>query len=228
MALILCIETATKTCSVAIVKDGIVLAEKSLTNEGYGHAENLHPFIESILKENQIKSRDLNAIAISAGPGSYTGLRIGVSAAKGLCFSLQIPLIAVNTLQLMCFSEKLKTIDADLLAPMIDARRDEVYTALFLPNGQEAGSVEPKILDEHSYSEELTNKRIAFFGDGAAKFKNMIQHANAIFVEGVQPLASQMATLASDKFKESKFEDVAYFEPFYLKEFIAGKPKKTV
>jgi len=227
MALILCIETATKTCSVAIVKDGMVLAEKSLSGQGYGHAENLHPFIDSILKENNILSRALNAIAISAGPGSYTGLRIGVSAAKGLCYSLQIPLIAVNTLQLMCYSKKLKDINVDLLVPMIDARRNEVYTATFLPTGNQSGAVEPKILDEQSYSEELTDQRIAFFGDGAEKFKSMIHHPNAIFVDEIEPLASQMAALATEQFKESKFEDVAYFEPFYLKEFMAGTPKKT-
>jgi len=228
LALILNIETATKTCSVALAKNGALVGQKSISSGAYSHAENLHPFIDSLLKEHQISAAELDAIAISMGPGSYTGLRIGVSTAKGLCYALNIPLIAVGTLELMCHSEKLKSIDADLFCPMIDARRSEVFTALFDNKGSAVSAVEALILDSESYSTLLQNKRIAFFGDGSAKFAVMINKPNAVFIESVEPLASQMISLSEELFKAQKFENVAYFEPFYLKEFMATTPKKQL
>jgi tRNA threonylcarbamoyladenosine biosynthesis protein TsaB len=228
LALILNIETATKTCSVALAKNGALVGQKSLSSGAYSHAENLHPFIDSLLKEHQVSAAELDAIAISMGPGSYTGLRIGVSTAKGLCYALNIPLIAVGTLELMCHSEKLKSLDADLFCPMIDARRSEVFTALFNKSGQMVKDVEALILDTDSFSTLLQNQRIAFFGDGSAKFSEMINNPNAVFVDGVEPLASQMISLSEARFAAVKFEDVAYFEPFYLKEFMATTPKKQL
>jgi tRNA threonylcarbamoyladenosine biosynthesis protein TsaB len=228
LALILNIETATKTCSVALAKNGALVGQKSLSSGAYSHAENLHPFIDSLLKEHQVSAAELDAIAISMGPGSYTGLRIGVSTAKGLCYALNIPLIAVGTLELMCHSEKLKSLDADLFCPMIDARRNEVFTALFNKSGQMVKDVEALILDTDSFSTLLQNQRIAFFGDGSAKFSEMINNPNAVFVDGVEPLASQMISLSEARFAAVKFEDVAYFEPFYLKEFMATTPKKQL
>jgi tRNA threonylcarbamoyladenosine biosynthesis protein TsaB len=228
LALILNIETATKTCSVALAKNGALVGQKSLSSGAYSHAENLHPFIDSLLKEHQVSAAELDAIAISMGPGSYTGLRIGVSTAKGLCYALNIPLIAVGTLELMCHSEKLKSLDADLFCPMIDARRSEVFTALFNKSGQMVKDVEALILDTDSFSTLLQNQRIAFFGDGSAKFAEMINNPNAVFVDGVEPLASQMISLSEARFAAGKFEDVAYFEPFYLKEFMATTPKKQL
>lgn len=228
MALILNIETATKTCSVALAKNGISVGQKNLSSGAYSHAENLHPFIDSLLKEHQIKPAELDAIAISMGPGSYTGLRIGVSTAKGLCFALNIPLIAVGTLELMFHSELLKSVDADLFCPMIDARRSEVFSALFDKTGSAISEVEALILDAESFSTLLKNKRIAFFGDGAVKFAAMIENSNAIFIEDIEPLASQMISISETLFEAQKFEDVAYFEPFYLKEFMATTPKKQL
>jgi len=228
LALILNIETATKTCSVALANNGALVGQKSISSGAYSHAENLHPFIDSLLKEHQISAAQLDAIAISMGPGSYTGLRIGVSTAKGLCYALNIPLIAVGTLELMCHSEKLKSIDADLFCPMIDARRSEVFTALFDNKGSTVSEVEALILDSESFSTLLQNKRIAFFGDGSAKFAVMINNPNAVFIEDVEPLADQMISLSEDLYKAQKFEDVAYFEPFYLKEFMATTPKKQL
>lgn len=228
MALILCIETATKTCSAALINNREVIAEKHLTADNYSHAENLHPFINQLLSENNFAPKSLSAIAVSAGPGSYTGLRIGLSAAKGLCYALDIPLIAIDTLQIMCYAPELRNMALDILCPMIDARRDEVYTASFQTNCTPIDEVKPKILDENSYADELQHQKIAFFGDGSEKFKKMINHPNAVFVNGINPLASQMAALAQDYFDAQKFEDVAYFEPLYLKEFVAGKAKKMI
>jgi tRNA threonylcarbamoyladenosine biosynthesis protein TsaB len=225
MALILNIETATKTCSVALAKDGVLIGQKSLSSGAYSHAENLHLFIDLLLKEHQINPTDLDAISISMGPGSYTGLRIGVSTTKGLCYALNIPLIAVGTLELMCKSEQLISVEADLFCPMIDARRSEVFTALFNKSGLLEKDVEALILEADSFSTLLQNQRIAFFGDGSAKFAEMINNPNAIFVEGVEPLASQMISISEARFAAGKFEDVAYFEPFYLKEFMATTPK---
>lgn len=223
MALILSLETATTACSAALAKDGALLALREV-NEGYTHSENLTVFAEQVLKEAGVSFSDLDAIAVSKGPGSYTGLRIGVSAAKGFCFALDKPLIAINTLRAMASGVSIS--ERALLCPMIDARRMEVYCAVYDEQGNEIRPVSAEIIDENSFSDILKNNKIIFFGDGAAKCRAKLgQHPNAVFIDNVFPSAAFLAPLAEQKFNEKKFEDVAYFEPYYLKDFIAG-PKK--
>lgn len=221
MGLILCIETATTNCSVALGEDGKLLALKEDNSNSYSHAERLHVFIEEILKENNFSAGDLDAIAISKGPGSYTGLRIGVSAAKGLCFSLEIPLISVPTLKSLAMQVKAEE-DSELIIPMLDARRMEVYTAGFTAIVQPVFDTRAQILDDASFEEELKQGKVSFIGNGVEKFKEICNHENAVFIEGKSPSAKQMVSLAEEKFRKEAFEDVAYFEPFYLKDFMAG------
>ena len=182
------------------------------------------------LQAANLKAEQLNAVCVSKGPGSYTGLRIGVSAAKGLCYGLEIPLLSVSSLESMAYWARLN-FKAQLqnvkhLCPMIDARRMEVYTALFNSNLEVQKPVSADIIDETSFKVELEEGKVAFFGDGAAKCKTHIQNTNAIFLDAFTPSAQGMAALAEAKFKAGKFEDVAYFEPYYLKDFVAGIPKK--
>lgn len=219
MSYVLCIETATKSCSVALSKEGQLVGVKEHVSEKYSHSEQLTVFVKELLDQHQLSTTDLSAIAISSGPGSYTGLRIGVSTAKGLCYALDIPLISISTLEAM--SELVKNDFADyVLCPLIDARRMEVYCALF---GKNQSPVSAKIIDEHSFAKELASHKILFFGDGAAKCQEVITHPNAHFELGVYPSARSMIGLAHQKFLAQDFEGVAYYEPFYLKEFVAGK-----
>ncbi|WP_308991393.1 tRNA (adenosine(37)-N6)-threonylcarbamoyltransferase complex dimerization subunit type 1 TsaB [Mariniflexile litorale] len=222
MAIILNIETATTNCSVSLSKSGETLILKEDNSKSYSHAENLHVFINVILKEAGITSKDLDAVAISKGPGSYTGLRIGVSAAKGLCFALDIPLISVPTLEAL--AHQVDCNDGVIVA-MLDARRLEVYAALFNSNYDEIRETEAEILDENAYTEYLNKSKVYFVGNGVEKTKGLINHPNAIFIEDKLPSASEMGVLAYNKYKISDFEDVAYFEPYYLKDFVALKPK---
>ena len=222
MALILSIETATKSCSIAIAKNGQLLASKEEVSEKYSHSEQLTIFIDNLLKENSLTVADLDAIAISSGPGSYTGLRIGVSTAKGLCYALDIPLISVSTLEAMAQLMTNKYPNK-ILCPMIDARRMEVYCALFGTNYQT--EVEAKVIDKHSFARKLEHESLVFFGDGADKCQDVLIHPNAQFELGVYPSARGMIALAQQKFSEKQVEDVAYFEPFYLKDFVAGVKK---
>ncbi|MDT0647898.1 tRNA (adenosine(37)-N6)-threonylcarbamoyltransferase complex dimerization subunit type 1 TsaB [Zunongwangia sp. F260] len=219
MAIILCIETATTNCSVAIAKEGVVLALKEDNSDKYSHAEKLHVFIEEILKENGLENKDLDAVAISKGPGSYTGLRIGVSAAKGLCFSLDIPLISVPTLTSL--AHQVKT-NEGLIIPLLDARRMEVYSAVFNKNYEQIRETKAEILDEDSYRSYLETQKIYFIGNGVEKFQKICAHPNAVFIDGKLPSAREITSLANYKFKIIDMEDVAYFEPYYLKDFIAG------
>ena len=169
-----------------------------------------------------------DAVAVSAGPGSYTGLRIGVSSAKGLCYALGVPLIAVDTLQTIVV-EAIKRVDDDMLyCPMIDARRMEVYTALFDGNAKRLTEVEAKIIDENSFREVLEEGRVVFCGNGADKCRQAIRHPNAVFLDDIHPLSSNMLPAAADKLKSGAVEDTAYFEPFYLKEFVGTKPKPMI
>lgn len=229
MALILNIETATTVCSVALAKDGQLISHKEI-NEGYTHSENLTVFIEEVLKEAEIKISELDAVAVSKGPGSYTGLRIGVSTAKGLCFALEKPLIAIPTLLVMteraksCISPLSSPISY-LFCPMIDARRMEVYCALYDENLNAVKNISAEIIDENSFSEFLSKSKICFFGDGSTKCKPEIIHPNAVFLENIFPSAKNMIELSKKAFTEKRFEDVAYFEPYYLKDFVAGKKK---
>jgi len=223
MALILNLETATKNCSVSISKDGETIALKEINTGGYSHAELLHPFIEEVLKETNNKLSDLDAVSVSKGPGSYTGLRIGVSSAKGICFGNEIPLIAIPTLESMAMSQKGKS---ETLVSMLDARRMEVYACIYNSEVKEIRETKAEIIDENSYSEYLEKGKVLFFGDGADKCKDIIKHKNAEFVDNIFPSAKQMGQIAEKMYNENKFEDTAYFEPFYLKDFIATKSLK--
>ncbi|WP_299891412.1 tRNA (adenosine(37)-N6)-threonylcarbamoyltransferase complex dimerization subunit type 1 TsaB [uncultured Lacinutrix sp.] len=222
MALILNIETTTTNCSVSLSKEGETLLLKEDYSNNYSHAERLHVFIESLLKEAKINKSELDAIAVSKGPGSYTGLRIGVSAAKGLCFALDIPLISVSTLEALAYQVKAKS---GIIVPMLDARRMEVYSAVFSASYKMLRSIEAQILDESSFSEYLKSETVYFIGNGVEKTKTLINNDKAVFIEGKLPSANEMSILAYIKYKKSDTEDVAYFEPYYLKDFVALKPK---
>lgn len=217
MATILCLETATTNCSVALAVDGQIKAIREENNQKFSHAEKLHVFIEAVLEESGVDKKDLDAIAVSKGPGSYTGLRIGVSAAKGLCFSLDIPLI--STLTLEGLAHQIKS-DVSYIIPLIDARRMEVYSAVFNAEKKQIRKTEAEILNETSFNEYLTEGKTIFIGDGALKLETFCTHINAFFKSDAAPSAADMAILADAKFETNDTEDVAYFEPFYLKEFI--------
>lgn len=230
MSIILGIETSTKMCSVALSNDSELLALKELGGE-YSHAENLNSFITEVCSKAKIQLSQIDAIAVSKGPGSYTGLRIGVSSAKGLCYSLGKPFISVDSLKVMTKNPSLsiESNKGSLFCPMIDARRMEVYTALYDENFNQISSIEAKIIDEFSFENELANQQILFFGDGAAKCKKVLENnSNAIFIDNVHPSAQYVNEFAFKKLKNNDFEDVAYFEPFYLKDFIATTPKKLL
>lgn len=218
--MILCIETATTNCSVALGKDGKLLALKEDYSNNYSHAERLHLFIEEILQENDVQPKELSAIAVSKGPGSYTGLRIGVSAAKGLCFALDLPLIAVPTLKSLALQVKQEK--EGFIIPLLDARRMEVYTAGFNSEFRKVFDTRAEILTPESFSEYLENASVAFIGNGVEKFSNICDHPNAVFIEEKLPSAKEMLLLAEEKFFKKKFVDLAYFEPYYLKDFKAG------
>ncbi len=221
MALILLIETATKSCSVSLSSANKIIACKEEVNEQYSHAEKLTIFITELFKTQDFTIKDLDAVAVSKGPGSYTGLRIGVSTAKGLCYALDIPLISVSTLKAMAFRMAQKE-ESDLYCPMIDARRMEVYNAFYNSTNKEIRGIQADIIEGYSYQKEL-EKKVLFFGDGAEKCKQMIQHPNARFIDGIFPSSKDMLEIANEKFAEKDFEDIAYFEPFYLKDFVTGK-----
>ncbi len=225
MALILNIETATKNCSVSLAKNGEVLAIRELNDGNYSHAEKLHPFIQDILKETKVTTASLDAVAVSKGPGSYTGLRIGVSAAKGMCFAIDKPLISIETLKSLAHSV---SINEGLIVPMLDARRMEVYSAVYNPIYEQVREIKAEIIDKDSFKEELLKGKVYFLGDGAEKCKDVIVHDNAIFIDDEFPSANEMAVLSYNKYKKNDIEDVAYFEPFYLKDFIAIPEKKKV
>ena len=203
--------------------NGVLIAVKELNNGNYSHAEVLHSFINDVVKEAQISLSNLSAIAVSKGPGSYTGLRIGVSAAKGLSFALNIPLISINTLKSLAHC---LTIESGKIISMLDARRMEVYSAVFDCDFNQIRDIKAEIIDEHSFSSYLENEPTYFVGDGAEKCKNVITHKNAVFIEDKFPSAREMCALSFDKYKKNDIEDVAYFEPFYLKDFIVIPEKK--
>lgn len=223
MSYILNIETSTKNCSVSIAKDGKLIALKELNTGNYSHAEMLHPFIADCMEESNLTFDQLDAIAVGKGPGSYTGLRIGVSAAKGLCFSNDLPLISINSLEILAYSCETSS---DYMVPMIDARRMEVYCAVFNANKEPIAETEAKIIEEGSFQSYLQKGSVTFLGDGAEKCKSILTHENAHFVDGHYPSAKDMTHLTYDKFKKNDVENVAYFEPFYLKDFVVTKEKK--
>ena len=222
MPYILNIETATKNCSVALAKAGKTILCKEMAEEGYSHAEKLHVFIAEILQELQLNFKDLAAIAVSQGPGSYTGLRIGVSAAKGLCFALGIPMIAVDTLRILASKA---AITDGVIVPMIDARRMEVYSAVFNARFEKIREVKAEIITADSFAE--INETIYFVGDSNEKVKPVLLNGNFVFLDQmVYPSAKEMSQWSFDQFVKNDFVDVAYFEPYYLKDFMITTAKK--
>ena len=222
MSFILNIETATKNCSVSIAKNGETIICKEIAEEGYSHAEKLHVFIEEIIAETGILVHDLAAVAVSQGPGSYTGLRIGVSAAKGLCFALNIPLIAVDTLQTLASQAK---VTEGKIISMLDARRMEVYSAIYNADLEIERPILAEVIDENSFKD--FTETIYFVGDCAEKCKLVLTNENFIFLEDVKyPSAAAMSKISYDKYQKSDTVDVAYFEPYYLKDFMITPSKK--
>jgi tRNA threonylcarbamoyladenosine biosynthesis protein TsaB len=222
MNYILNIETATKNCSLALAKEGKTILCKEIAEEGYSHAERLHVFIEEIIQESGITFKDLVAVAVSQGPGSYTGLRIGVSAAKGLCYALGIPLIAVDTLKTLASQVNISN---GLIIPMIDARRMEVYSAVFTPNFENTRGILAEIITENSFGD--FPETLYFVGDCAEKCKSVLNNDNFVFLEDIiYPSAKEMSLLSFEKFKINDTVDVAYFEPYYLKDFMITTSKK--
>ena len=220
--MILQLETATTNCSVSLSSEGETLVFKEDYGAKYSHAERLHVYIEEVVSEAGISLATLKAIAISKGPGSYTGLRIGVSAAKGLCYALDIPLISIPTLASLA-SQVGKI--SGFIIPMIDARRMEAYTCVFNSEFNVVRETRADLLEPNSYAEYLEKSEVYFIGNAVDKASEVISHTNAYFIKGKLPSAKDMSMLAWQKYKAKEFEDVAYFEPFYLKDFIVGKPK---
>lgn len=229
MSCILHIETSTEVCSVAVSQDGASIFSQE-DFKGPSHATTLGVFVDEALSFADSHAIPVNAVAVSSGPGSYTGLRIGVSMAKGICYAQDIPLIGLPTLEVMCVPVLLfRDLPEDaLLCPMIDARRMEVYAAVYDRALRPLRPTSADIVDEHSYAEFLADRPVYFFGNGSAKCRETLQHPNAHFLENIHPLAKWMFPLAERAHARQEFKDVAYFEPFYLKEFVASKPKKLI
>jgi len=218
--MILSIETSTTNCSVSIGSRGSLLGYKEVNSKNFSHSEQLHTFILELLKEQQLSTKDLEAISVSKGPGSYTGLRIGVSAAKGLAYALDLPLISVPTL--LCLAKQLE-IQKGVIIPMLDARRMEVYAEILNAEFKSIREIKAEILDENSYKKELETSEVHFIGSGVDKFKSICNHPNAIFHQDCLPSAKEQYEVAEHKWQKKIFEDVAYFEPYYLKDFVAGR-----
>lgn len=230
MSCILHIETSTHACSVALSQDGTCLFDKE-DREGPNHAALLAPFVEEAVSFADSHAIPLDAVAVSKGPGSYTGLRIGVSTAKGVCYGrglklVSVPTLAVMTTPILLYHDEIE--DNALLCPMIDARRMEVYAAVYDRGLREVQPTTAVVVTEDSWSELLNEHPIYFFGDGAKKCADVLRHPNAHFIDGIVPLARHMMPLAERALALGQTEDVAYFEPFYLKDFVAGKPKKLL
>lgn len=226
MALILGIETSTEICSVALGQNGICIAQKSLPIPN-GHASLLHQLVNQTLLESGYTLQNLQALAISIGPGSYTGLRVGVSAVKGFAYALNIPVITINTLQsLSAHFLSLHPETNSLLVPMIDARRMEVYTATYNSNFEAIQETSAMVIDESSFSELLNNHKVTFFGNGSEKCKDILSHPNANFYANISCNAGGLIPLAQKAFEAGSFANLAYFEPYYLKDFVGTTPKK--
>ena len=226
--MILCLETATPVCSVAL-NDGCCSIALRETEGQNAHSEKITNFIREVMETANIGYNQLDAVAVSKGPGSYTGLRIGVSTAKGICYAADLPLMAVDTLEAMAYGMKAKLgsqmSDSDLLIPMIDARRMEVYAAIFDAHLNKIHDTEAMVIDENAFAELRQNHRLWLFGDGAPKLSKVFENQpNINIINGFRPSAAYMLPLAEKALKAHDFVDVAYFEPFYLKDFIAGKP----
>lgn len=227
MSLILSLETSVDSCSVALHENGNLL-HAELIKEPQAHATKLGVLIQDSFRKINRSMKELKAVAITSGPGSYTGLRIGTSTAKGLCFSLNIPLLSVNTLELLIYQASFHNHQKAMLCAMIDARRMEVYSMLTNSDRTIVNDTIAEVIEELSYHIILENQKILFFGNGATKCKGVINHPNAIFLDDQQPLASSLGELAFKKFKTNQFEDLVHFEPFYLKEFLVKKSTKPI
>ena len=230
MSCILNIDTSTNVCSVAVSQDGACIFDKE-DHSGPNHAERLGTFVDEALSFIDNHAIPLDAVAVSCGPGSYTGLRIGVSMAKGICYGRDVKLLAVPTLELLCVPVLLRemvTDDDALLCPMLDARRMEVYAQLFTRSLREVRPIQADVVDADTYREYLDKHPVYFFGNGAMKCKEVIDHPNAHFIEGIEALAKNMLPLAERRMAREEFEDVAYFVPFYLKDFVAKTPRNML
>ncbi len=230
MSCILNIDTSTNVCSVAVSQDGACIFDKE-DHSGPNHAERLGAFVDEALSFIDNHAIPLDAVAVSCGPGSYTGLRIGVSMAKGICYGRDVKLLAVPTLELLCVPVLLRemvTDDDALLCPMLDARRMEVYAQFFTRSLREVRPIQADVVDADTYREYLDKHPVYFFGNGAMKCKEVIDHPNAHFIEGIEALAKNMLPLAERRMAREEFEDVAYFVPFYLKDFVAKQPRKLL
>lgn len=230
MSCILNIDTSTNVCSVAVSQDGACIFDKE-DHSGPNHAERLGAFVDEALSFIDNHAIPLDAVAVSCGPGSYTGLRIGVSMAKGICYGRDVKLLTVPTLELLCVPVLLRemvTDDDALLCPMLDARRMEVYAQLFTRSLREVRPIQADVVDADTYREYLDKHPVYFFGNGAMKCKEVIDHPNAHFIEGIEALAKNMLPLAERRMAREEFEDVAYFVPFYLKDFVAKQPRKLL
>ena len=229
MSTILHIETSTDVCSVAVSEDGQVIFDQE-DHSGPNHAERLGTMVDEALSFTDNHAIPFDAVAVSCGPGSYTGLRIGVSMAKGVCYGRNLKLIAVPTLELLCVPILLREIPEEnaLLCPMLDARRMEVYAGIYDRGLKTIRPIQADIVEEDTYKEFLDKRPVYFFGNGAQKCKTAINHPNAHFIENIEPLAKWMQPLAEKRFLNEQFEDVAYFVPFYLKDFVAKMPKKLL
>ncbi len=229
MAVIFHIETSTTVCSTALSVDGVVVWQR-IEFEAQSHARLLPLFVQEAVEELRKRNLTVEAVAVSAGPGSYTGLRIGVSTAKGLCYGWGVPLIAVDTLKVMAnaFCKKYPNVTDALLCPMIDARRMEVYAAIYDTSFNVRRATAADVVDAESYAEFLTSQRVCFFGNGADKCRAVLTSPNAEFFSDVYPTAEAMVSLADEAFAQKEFKDIAYFEPFYLKQFVATVPKQKI
>ena len=224
--MLLCIETSGKNCSVALFEGLQLVSIREVHTEQFSHSENLHVFIEQVLKESNLQPKAIKAIAISAGPGSYTGLRIGVATAKGLCYGWDIPLIALPTLRILAEQVTYEFTDIEYIITMIDARRMEVFTAVYSHDFSPILGERAEILTESTFDTYLNKGKTIFLGDGITKFQAICKHKNAYFWENKFPSAKQMGRLALEKYQAQAFEDIAYFEPFYLKEVYLVKSDK--
>jgi len=234
MSFILNLESSTEICSVALSLDGRLI-DLMESQEGQNHGRLLGVYAREIMKKNKLDFKQLAAVAVSKGPGSYTGLRIGVSLAKGLCYARNIPLIAISPLQAMSSSViqnknngKLPDSDELIFCPAIDARRMEIYMALFDARNEEIEGVSAKVIDENSFRDLLEHHPVVFFGNGYLKIKKMLNHPNAFYIADIRTSAQFMCSLSYNAFVNKQFEDLAYFEPFYLKDFVAGIPRKNI
>jgi len=233
MALILCIETSSINCSVALFESG-TLIEVLESAESYAHSQKLHPFMEEVIKTSGKLKSDIQAVLLGSGPGSFTGLRIGSAAAKGLCYGLSVPMMSVSSLENMSIGiqkikKRLSLPEKHLLCPLIDARRMEVYSCMFDQDMNLLQEADAVILDESTFIDKLEENTMVFFGDGMEKMKSMYEsHENARFVNDILPTTMNFGEIAESKFNQKEFENIAYFEPFYLKGFVPTTPKKLL